>query len=856
MHKVNRIEYLLQTGTGEQKMVIENSHDKLWAMLAADRQISQEIMQNKIAHHLEYTLGKHKNNTTEEDIYKAVSFAVRDLIIDRFNDTQETYRNRNPKRVYYLSLEFLLGRTLTNSIINLGIFELMRNALETFGYDINNIEEYEHDAGLGNGGLGRLAACFMDSLSTLEIPGFGYGLRYEYGIFNQMIEGGYQIEKPDHWLSEGNPWELHRVEVIYPIFFGGHVENRVSPTGRIVSVWIPNESVLAVAYDYPVPGYNTTTTNNLRLWSARSSEEFNFDYFNHGDYLKAVEDKQKSENISKVLYPNDKTEQGKILRLKQQYLMVSASLQDIIHRYKRDQKTFDALPDKIAIQLNDTHPSIAIPELMHILVDLENLEWDHAWEICKRVFAYTNHTVLPEALETWSVSLIESLLPRHMQIIYEINRRFLEEARNNHNLNDGDISQMSIIQEGNDKKVRMANLSIIGSHSINGVAALHSELLKTLVFPGFYKHTPNKFNNKTNGITHRRFLIKANPKLTSLIHSKIGDDFVTDLYKLKNLERYTEDSNFREDWHRIKKENKIALAKIIKDTSNVIVDTDSLFDVQIKRFHEYKRQLLNILHVIGIYTRIQQNPALEIVPRTFIFGGKAAPGYFMAKIIIKLITSVGDIINNDKIVDGRIKVVFLPNYRVSLAEKIFPASDLSEQISTAGTEASGTGNMKFALNGALTVGTLDGANVEIMEEVGEENIYIFGLKTPEVLEWKKRGYHPAGELNKSSELQRIFTLLREGFFSNGNKDLFMPIHDNLLYDDVYMLLADYESYASIQNKISSDFLDRGSWVKKSILNVARMGKFTSDRTILEYSKDIWKVEKMHISKPTDLNIIR
>ncbi|NBU97636.1 MAG: glycogen/starch/alpha-glucan phosphorylase [Spirochaetia bacterium] len=837
-------------------MVIENSHDKLWAMLAADRQISQEIMQNKIAHHLEYTLGKHKNNTTEEDIYKAVSFAVRDLIIDRFNDTQETYRNRNPKRVYYLSLEFLLGRTLTNSIINLGIFELMRNALETFGYDINNIEEYEHDAGLGNGGLGRLAACFMDSLSTLEIPGFGYGLRYEYGIFNQMIEGGYQIEKPDHWLSEGNPWELHRVEVIYPIFFGGHVENRVSPTGRIVSVWIPNESVLAVAYDYPVPGYNTTTTNNLRLWSARSSEEFNFDYFNHGDYLKAVEDKQKSENISKVLYPNDKTEQGKILRLKQQYLMVSASLQDIIHRYKRDQKTFDALPDKIAIQLNDTHPSIAIPELMHILVDLENLEWDHAWEICKRVFAYTNHTVLPEALETWSVSLIESLLPRHMQIIYEINRRFLEEARNNHNLNDGDISQMSIIQEGNDKKVRMANLSIIGSHSINGVAALHSELLKTLVFPGFYKHTPNKFNNKTNGITHRRFLIKANPKLTSLIHSKIGDDFVTDLYKLKNLERYTEDSNFREDWHRIKKENKIALAKIIKDTSNVIVDTDSLFDVQIKRFHEYKRQLLNILHVIGIYTRIQQNPALEIVPRTFIFGGKAAPGYFMAKIIIKLITSVGDIINNDKIVDGRIKVVFLPNYRVSLAEKIFPASDLSEQISTAGTEASGTGNMKFALNGALTVGTLDGANVEIMEEVGEENIYIFGLKTPEVLEWKKRGYHPAGELNKSSELQRIFTLLREGFFSNGNKDLFMPIHDNLLYDDVYMLLADYESYASIQNKISSDFLDRGSWVKKSILNVARMGKFTSDRTILEYSKDIWKVEKMHISKPTDLNIIR
>jgi starch phosphorylase len=837
-------------------MVRDNSHDKLWALLAADRQISQDIMQNKIAHHLEYTLGKHKNNTTEEDIYKAVSYAVRDLIIDRFNDTQETYRNNNPKRVYYLSLEFLLGRTLTNSITNLGIFDIMKDAIESFGYDISKIEEHEHDAGLGNGGLGRLAACFMDSLSTLEIPGFGYGLRYEYGIFNQMIEGGYQVEKPDHWLSEGNPWELHRVEVIYPIYFYGRVENRVSPTGRINSVWIPHESVLAVAYDYPVPGYNTTTTNNLRLWSARSSEEFNFDYFNHGDYLKAVEDKQKSENISKVLYPNDKTEQGKILRLKQQYLMASAALQDIVHRYKRDQKTFTELPNKVAIQLNDTHPSISIPELMHILVDLEHLEWDEAWGLCKGVFAYTNHTVLPEALETWNVSLIEHLLPRHMQIIYEINRRFIEEIRRMPNITEHDISQMSIIQEGDDKKVRMANLSIIGSHSINGVAALHTELLKSLVFPSFYKLFPEKFNNKTNGITHRRFLIKANPKLTSLINSKIGSSFVEDLNQLKNLEKYTEDSSFRDDWHRIKKENKIYLSEIIKNTSGVIVDPNSLFDVQIKRFHEYKRQLLNILHVVGIYTRIQQNPAIDVVPRTFIFGGKAAPGYYMAKLIIKFINAVGDVINNDKKVNNRIKVVFLPNYRVSLAEKIFPASDLSEQISTAGTEASGTGNMKFALNGALTVGTLDGANVEIMEEVGEDNIYIFGLKTPEVLEWKKNGYHPAGELNKSEELQRIFTLIREGFFSDGNKDLFMPIHDNLLYDDVYMLLADYESYSNIQKKISDDFMNRDTWVRKSILNVARIGKFTSDRTILEYAKDIWKVEKHPISKPSHLNLLK
>jgi glycogen phosphorylase len=836
-------------------MVINNSHEKLWAMLAAERKVSKDTIKNKIAHHLEYTLGKHKFNTTEEDIYKATSYAVRDIIIDRFNDTQETYRHKNPKRVYYLSLEFLLGRTLTNSMVNLGIFNMVEEALKEFDYDINKIEEFEHDAGLGNGGLGRLAACFMDSLSTLEIPGFGYGLRYEYGIFNQHIENGRQIEKPDHWLSEGNPWELHRVEVIYSVHFYGHVERKVSPTGKIAAHWIPMESVQAVAYDYPIPGFNTTTTNNLRLWSARSSEEFNFDYFNHGDYLKAVEDKQKSENISKVLYPNDKTEQGKILRLKQQYLMASAALQDIIHRYKRDQSNFDHFPDKVAIQLNDTHPSIAIPELMRILIDKENLEWDYSWDICKRVFAYTNHTVLPEALETWNVSLIEHLLPRHMEIIYEINHRFVEEAKQNPNVSAEDISQMSIILEGHDKKVRMANLSIIGSHSLNGVAALHSELLKTLVFPNFYKMYPEKFNNKTNGITHRRFLIKANPSLSKLIHSKIGDGFVSDLSKIRDLEKYADDPAFREDWLNIKNKNKEVLAKIILETSNVKVDINSIFDVQIKRFHEYKRQLLNILHVVGIYTRIKQNPALEIVPRTFIFGGKAAPGYFMAKLIIQFINSVADVVNNDPDVNGRLKVVFLPNYRVSLAEKIFPASDLSEQISTAGTEASGTGNMKFALNGALTVGTLDGANIEIMEEVGEENIYIFGLKTNEVIDWKRNGYYPPGEIQKSEELQRIFTLIREGFFAGGNKDFYKPIHDSLYYDDVYMLLADYESYSKIQKKISTDFLNRDIWNKKSILNVARIGKFSSDRTILEYANDIWNVKKLHISEPSVIHKI-
>jgi starch phosphorylase len=826
------------------------SHEKLWALLEREQIINKDNFQKMLAHHLEYTVGRHKHNTTSKDVYMALSYSVRDVMIDRMNETQGEYRKKNPKRVYYLSLEFLIGRTLTNALINLGIYDVVKSSLEELGYDINEIEEYEHDAGLGNGGLGRLAACFMDSMATLSLPGYGYGLRYEYGIFNQHIENGAQIEKPDHWLVDGNPWEVFRSEKSYMISFYGRVEKKVSPTGKIASVWLPEETVIAVAHDYPIPGYGVSTVNNLRLWSAKASEEFNFDYFNHGDYLKAVEDKQKTENISKVLYPNDKTEQGKILRLKQQYLMASASLQDIIYRFKRSNKNFKNFPNEVAIQLNDTHPSIAIPELMRILMDVEHLEWDESWDICKKVFAYTNHTVLPEALEVWSVSMIQHLLPRHMEIIYEINHRFLEEARKTGRFSEGEIIQMSCIQEGDDKKVRMANLSIIGSHSINGVAALHTELLKSLVFPAFFKYFPEKFNNKTNGISQRRFLVKANPSLSKLINSRIGDGFALNLDELRKLELHVDDQNFQNDWMKVKKANKEFLSRIIRQETGIIVNPESIFDVQIKRFHEYKRQLLNILHIIGLYTRIQQNPAMEVVPRTFIFGGKAAPGYYMAKLIIKLINSVGDIINNDKIVDGRIKIVFLPNYRVSLAEKIFPASDLSEQISTAGMEASGTGNMKFALNGALTIGTLDGANIEIMEEVGRENIYIFGLTAQEVLDWKRGGYNPSALVHQNEEIGRIFTLIRENFFNMGQPDLFKPIHDSLYYDDVYMLLADYQSYADTQLQVSNDFKDTLSWTRKSILNVSRIGKFSSDRTIKEYAKEIWNVDKVPLPPPS------
>ncbi len=828
---------------------MNSSHEKLWKLLDREQNTDASSLEKSFAHHLEYTVGRHKNNTEKEDIYKALSYTVRDIMIDRLNETQLKYREENPKRIYYLSLEFLIGRTLCNSLINLGLYDVMQKVMNDIGYDLTEILEFEPDAGLGNGGLGRLAACFLDSMATLNLPGYGYGIRYEYGIFNQQMHNGYQIEKPDHWLGDLNPWEMVRPEVHFPVHYYGHVETRVDATGEMISVWVPGETVLAVAHDYPVPGYNTNTVNDLRLWSARSSEEFNLDYFNHGDYLKAVEDKQRTENISKVLYPNDTTQQGKILRLKQQYFMVASSLLDIIKRYKRKNYNFDNFTKEVAIQLNDTHPSIAIPEMMRILVDIEKMYWDTAWEIVQNVFAYTNHTVLPEALEVWSVSLIGELLPRHLEIIYEINRRFLDQVKATGKFSNEEISRLSIIQEGEDRKVRMSNLAIVGSHKVNGVAELHSELLKTMVFPAFYKLSPEKFNNKTNGITQRRWLIQANPLLADLIHSKIGSSFATDLYALKELANYAEDKDFARSWRDVKRENKKRLAKIILAETGVEVDINSMFDVQVKRFHEYKRQLLNVLGIIGEFIKIKENPRNEVVPRTIIFGGKAAPGYYMAKLIIKLITSVANAVNNDPDVNGRIRVVFLPNYRVSLAEKIFPASDLSEQISTAGTEASGTGNMKFALNGALTIGTLDGANIEIMEEVGEDNIYIFGLKTPEVLELKRKGYKPQDYAESNHEIKKILTLIRENFFCQDHHDLFKSIHDSLYYTDTYLLLADYQMYFDCQQRVSADFKNENLWVKKSIMNVARMGKFSTDRTITEYAKDIWNIKPVQVKPP-------
>lgn len=827
---------------------MNDKHARLFQLLEREQSADPSSIESQFCHHLEYTIGKNKYNIKNEDIYKALGYTIRDFLIDRLNETHELYENLKPKKVYYLSLEFLMGRTLHNALINLGLYDVIHKVLQGLGYELSEILEFEADAGLGNGGLGRLAACFLDSLATLNYPGFGYGIRYDYGIFNQIIANGFQVEMPDHWDADGVPYEVIRPDQIYPVNFYGHTEARVNAKGDITYHWIPTETVLAAAHDYPIPGYNTNTVNYLRLWTARSSAEFNFDYFNHGDYMKAVEDKQISENISKVLYPNDTTEQGKILRLKQQYFMVAASLQDILRKHKQDFGSYESLPEKVAIQLNDTHPSIAIPELMRIFLDQEEWSWEKSWNIVTSVFSYTNHTVLPEALETWNVGLIQYLLPRHMEIINEINFRFLEEVRRSGILTEEEIQEVSIYQEYPEKRIRMANLAVIGSHKVNGVAALHTELIKTTIFKSFYKIFPDKFVNVTNGITPRRWLIQSNPNLSKAIALKIGENFATNLNELKKLESYAEDKGFRDEWKKIKYENKINLAKLVKFETGITIDPNSMYDVQVKRFHEYKRQLLNILRVIGDYRRIKENPNLDYTPRTVLFGGKAAPGYYMAKLIIKLINSVAEVINKDKDVRDRLKVVFLPNYRVSQAEKIIPATELSEQISTAGMEASGTGNMKFALNGALTVGTLDGANVEIREEVGEENIYIFGLTVQEVMELKRRGYHPKEYVDKHPELSRILRMIRDGFFSPSDPYLFQPIYESLYYTDTYFLMADYDSYDKIQLKIAKDYLDQDTWTKKSILNSARVGKFSSDRTIQEYCQKIWRIQPIQWDK--------
>ncbi len=818
-------------------------------MPAAKKTINRELVEEikrSFYNCRKYTLAKDSYTATPYDDYLSISLTVKDTLIDKWIKTQQTYYNEDVKRIYYLSMEFLIGRTLGNAMLNLGIYDECEQAIKELGLNIEDVREIEVDAGLGNGGLGRLAACFLDSMATMNYPAYGYGIRYEYGMFFQKIKEGFQVEEPDNWLRFGNPWEIERPEFELRVRFYGDVQSFVDKKGLTCYRWQNTQDVLALPYDMPVPGFDTNNVNTLRLWTAKSTNEFDFTDFNSGNYVQAVEDKDKSEVISKVLYPNDVTEFGKILRLKQQYFFVAASLWDIMRRFLKFHSEFTELPNKVAIQLNDTHPAIAIAEFMRLLVDEYHCDWKKAWETTVKVFGYTNHTLLPEALEKWPVSMMETLLPRHMQIIYRINYEFLNQVSMKY---PGDIERlrkMSIIDESGERYVRMSHLAIIGSHSVNGVAALHSELLKSDLFRDFYEMFPNRFNNKTNGITPRRWLYKSNPDLSALISSKIGTGWIKDLSKVKKIEKFIDDDQFLNEWFKIKIANKEKLSDLIRMETDVSVSVTSMFDIQVKRIHEYKRQLLNVLHIIGIYIKQKEDKDPNFVPRTFIFSGKAAPGYYMAKLIIKLINSVGQIINNDPDINDMIKVVFLPNYRVSLAEKIFPAADLSEQISTAGKEASGTGNMKFAINGALTIGTLDGANVEIKEEVGDDNIFIFGLTVDDIKKLQSDGYRPYDYYNKSPILKRVIDLIACGFFSPGKPSLFQPIVDGLLGHDPYFIMADFDSYCEAQNRVSELYRDQREWTRKAVINLARTSKFSSDRTIKEYADEVWGAKPLAI----------
>ena len=807
--------------------------------------MNADSIQMSFANHLEYSLSKDQYTATSRDLYYSLALATRDRLVERWIHTQQCYYQHDAKRVYYLSAEFLMGRLLINNLISLGIYPEAQKAMEGLHIDLEELSENEPDMGLGNGGLGRLAACFLESMATQEIPAYGYGIRYEFGIFDQAIRDLGQVELPEIWLKYGNPWEIPRPEYTLTVHFYGKVKQITLPDGTLKTEWVDTSDVIGIAYDTPIDGYGNETVNTLRLWSARASNEFDLKYFQGGDYLKAVEEKNISENISKVLYPNDHIYEGRELRLKQQYFFVSCSIQDIVRRYLVTHTTFDAFADKVAIQMNDTHPSLAIAELMRILMDDHGLSWEKAWDITNRTCAYTNHTLLAEALEKWPVRMFESLLPRHLLIIYEINRRFLREVSVRYLGNQERMNRMSLIEEGPEKQIRMAHLAIVGSHSVNGVAELHSRLLREKELKDFDELYPGKFSNKTNGVTPRRWLLAANPDLSALITRHIGDDWITDLNQLRKLEPLIGSQDFIQAWQGVKQKNKDRLAQITLNLTGVSVDPASIFDIQVKRIHEYKRQLMNILHVVYCWLKIRQQPDQAFLPRTFFFGGKAAPSYVTAKLIIRLICHVGEMINRDTLTENRIKVVFLPNYRVSLAKKIFPASDVSEQISTAGYEASGTSNMKFALNGALTVGTLDGANVEIQEEVGTENIFIFGLTADEVSAIRS-SYNPRDYYVKDPILKQAIDLIREGFFSPEEPDLFKALMDGLLNEDRYLVLADFEAYRQCQMKVDALYRDREIWTAKSILNVARAGKFSSDRTILEYNRDIWKAEQLSV----------
>jgi starch phosphorylase len=807
---------------------------------AARVEMSVAGLQEDYAHHLRYTLAKYELTATPRDRYLAFAYAIRDRITERWMETQAEYHKQNTKYVYYLSLEFLIGRLLGNNVINLKADQLCCDALRAYGIDWNSLRDFETDAGLGNGGLGRLAACYLDSMSTLDLAAMGYGIRYDYGIFRQKIADGQQVEEPDHWLKDGYPWEIERPEYAQTVAFGGHVECVRDVGGELKWTWKPDRTVQGVPYDLPVVGYGRAV-NTLRLWSARALDEFDLSDFNQGSYVEAVENKVLAENLTKVLYPNDNTMAGKELRLKQQYFFVTCSLRDILRRFREQNSDWDMLPKKAFIHLNETHPALVIPELMRILVDEENLEWDRAWEITRNSTGYTNHTILPEALEKWPVPMMERLLPRHLQIIYEINGRFLKELSVKMPADQGRIARMSLIDESGERYVRMANMCIIGSTSTNGVAKLHSQILKDSLFKDFYDLYPHKFTNVTNGITPRRWLLKANPQLSQLITETIGPEWVSHLDELKTLEKHAGDEGFLDALAKIKRSNKGMLGRYIEETLGEKIDPDSIFDVQVKRLHEYKRQLMLALYIIMLYNRILGDLSFDPVPRTFVFAAKAAPGYWMAKLIIRFIHDIAKVVNSDPRTRGKIKVVFLPDYRVSLAEKIIPAAELSEQISLAGMEASGTGNMKFMMNGALTIGTFDGANVEINEQVGDDNMFLFGMRTPDVAKLRTT-YNSREFASADPEIAAALQMIKSGVFSPGEPLRYEPILRSLLdYNDYYMLIADLRSYADTQARVDSVYREPAKWNRMSLVNIARSGLFSSDRAVAEYARNIWNV---------------
>ncbi len=821
-------------------MASDKRKDKV-TLKKGDRRIPKtaESLRESFLHHLHYTLAKMDHRATERDHYHAFALSVRDRIVDGWVESQAAFRDAKVRRVYYLSLEFLIGRLLGNNVCALQMEHTCREAMESLGLDWNRLRDYEIDAGLGNGGLGRLAACFLDSLSTLNLPCMGYGLRYNYGIFRQHIVNGEQREEPDNWLKYGYPWELQRPEHTTMVGFGGSVNVRTAPDGHEEWFWAPAVHVLAVPYDLPIVGYGGKCVNTLRLWSAEATNEFNFEDFNRGSYIAAVEHKVLAENLTKVLYPNDNITAGKELRLRQQYFFVCASTRDILRRFREENANWTDMPKKVFIHLNETHPALVIPELMHILVDKERVDWDTAWNITRTCCGYTNHTILPEALEKWPVSLFARILPRHLQIIYEINARFLRQVSAAYPGDTDRLKRMSLIEENGDRYVRMANLAIVGSSAVNGVAALHTKILEESLFRDFYEMYPDHFSNKTNGITPRRWLLKANPRLSELITSAIGNKWVTDLSQLHKLEKYTKDTAFLTQFAKIKRANKEILANVIFNTLRLQVSPDAIFDVQIKRLHEYKRQLLLALYIIIMFNRLVDNPNLDVPPRVFIFAAKAAPGYYLAKLIIRFIHAIGEVVNNHPIIGKKLSVVFLPDYRVSLAEKIIPAANLSEQISLAGTEASGTGNMKLMLNGAITIGTMDGANVEIHEEVGDDNIFIFGLRTDEVAQLRPT-YSSRAIYESDPEIKRALDMIQKNVFSLMSPGLFAPIVQTLLdHNDHYMLLADLRNYIETQEKVNQLYRKPTEWNRRALMNVACAGKFSSDRTIQEYADEIW-----------------